>query len=654
MRSVLHGQHITVVSAKGRKSDIALAPLTGIDWIIGLRNVQSAEGSPTVLETVIDGVAQTFSKRPKQFSFPVLKSRFPYSGASGSHEIPDSAAVTVFGELPLETRTWGILSKKKLETSADLLDLNFFQLASELDDLRAAIDIAVTSQSWYRGELQGRPTFRTPQCPASLDESIDLVGVRTLRHCGLDPKSVTYEPRVGVVIADRLGLLRLKPRTLHECAVDLGVTRERVRQIAGKVKWTPSQRRWPQPRALLDMCTRRSINQPSDGLFTASSEVGSDLNSVIGKLTTSDVANILVSLGAQRREIDPIGTRARNVGDLPITRAELQRRAYKFTERLGFITGTELREHFTHEFSDFLKRSTSVRRENSVGEELQIDDALSDLITEVCAPFNLSYGYLYVNGQRGTYFSKWAASLLSCLGPLPFEELYLATQRFCTVQIPRIVFPPRLVIREFLQQNSEFSLDDDEVSLISGEVSKLQGRQKWMYDVISSCAGRVIHRAKLFELARQSGVPFGTVAVYSAYSLYFKPVGNSCVTITGNTPSDAAIVLARDIGAAIAVGTETRRWRVDGTCVIVEISVGTDISHSGVWSPKVNIRNLIAGRKYKVFVDGSQHGHANWSGNLLAGFVTGLQVLGANIGDPVQMSFDTSGEVLELSLLPAE
>ena len=281
-----------------------------------------------------------------------------------------------------------------------------------------------------------------------------------------------------------------------------------------------------------------------------------------------------------------------------------------------------------------------------------MDNILSDLIGKVCAPYLLPHGYLYVNGPRGAYFSMWLSSLLVCLGPLPFEEIYLATQRFCVVQIPRIVFPPRAVIREFLRQSLEFDLEDDEVSLNGGKLTELVGRQKWMYDQISSCTGKVIHRAKLYELARQAGVPFGTIIVYCSYSLYFKPLGNNCVTITGNTPSDAAIDLARDVGAAI-VGSEIRGWRVEGTRVIVDLSLGTDISHSGVWSPRVSIRNLIHGRRYKVFVGDSQHGHASWSGNMMAGLVTGFQVLGARLGDLAQMSFDTSTEILELSL-PSE
>jgi len=654
MRGALQGQYITVVSTKGRRSEIALAPLTKIGWITVLGNVQTAAGSPSILEMVVDGVARTFSKRPKQFNFPVLDSRSRNARSSQPHDMAEKSEVATFGELPFETRTWAILSEKQLGTSdelSDILDLHFLQLASQLDDLRAAIDIAITSQSWYLGEQNGRRAFHAPQCSTSLNESIDLVGVRTLRHCGINPDSVNYELKIGIVIADRLALLRLKPRTLQECAINLGLTRERVRQISRKVKWTPSQRRWPQPKVLMDLCTSTAANQRLQGSRFVESQVSNDQDSIIGKLTTSDVANILVSLGAKRRDVDPIGTRARNISALNITRANLQRRAYNFTERLGFITRAELSKHFFDEFPDFLTHSTRAVGENQPSGQPDSNDAISDLIAEVCAPYHFSYGYLYVNWQRGTYFSNRVEQLLRCFGPLPFEEVYLAVQRFCVVQIPRIVFPPRVVIREFLQQSPDFGLEDDEVSLNGGKLAELQGRQKWMYDQISSCTGKVIHRAKLYELARQSGVPFGTIAVYCSYSLYFKPIGHNCVTITGHTPSDAAIDLARDIGRAITVGSETQGWRVEGTRVIVDLSLGTDISHNGVWSPKVNIRNLIHGRRFKVFVGESQYGHASWSGNVLAGFVSGFQILGARLGDLVQMSFDTSTEVLELSFL---
>jgi len=658
MRGALKYQHITVVSPKGRSSQIPLTSMTEIGWLAGLRNVKATEGTPSILDLVVDEVARTISKRPKQFNFPVLERRSLTPKSSQLTGKAENSEVVTFRELPLEIRTCEILASKQLATSdelSDILDVSFLQLANQLEDLRAAIDIAVTSKSWYLGEHNGKTAFHVPQFPTSLDEAIRLVGVRTLRHCGIDPASVTYEPKIGVVLADRLGLLHLKPRTLQECADELGLTRERVRQICAKVKWIPSQRRWPQPQDLKDLCKAGTANQRTQGQLSIASQDRSEQDSILGKLATSDVANILVSLGAQRREIDPIETRARHLSALGITRAELQRRAYKFTERLGFITRTELIKHFAESLHEFRATSTRFDEATQTSAEADFDDVISDLIAEVCAPYSFSHGYSYINGQRGTYFSKWVESLLGCLGPLPVEEVYLATQRFCAVQIPRIAFPPRVVISEFLKQCPEFDLlDAEQVSLTGGRVDELQGRQKWMYDQISSCAGKVIHRAKLLELARKSGVPFGTIAVYFAYSLYFKPVGHNCVTITGNTPSDAAIELARDIGAAITVGTKTRQWRVEGPCVIVEVSVGTDISHSGVWSPTVNIRNLIAGKRYRALVDGSQYGHANWSGNLLAGLVTSLQVLGASIGDPLQMSFNTQTDVLELSLLSGE
>jgi hypothetical protein len=657
MRGALRGQYVTVVSTKRRQAKISLAPLTKFGWITGLKNIHTVKGSPSILDLVVDGVAKTFSGRPKQFNFSFLENQSHMSRPSRSRDPAKELEIATFRELPLETRTWGILTSRQLGISdepRDILDITFLQLANQLGDLRAAIDIAVTSQSWYLGEHNGKPAFHAPQLPTSIDEAIQLVGERTLRHCGVNPDSLTYEPRIGVMIADRRGLLRLKPRTLHEYAEELGLTSERVRQISVRVKWTPSQRRWPQPQVLVNLCSSSSQYQHSQSSLSLVTEVSDEQDSTIGRLGTSDLANILVSLGARRRDVDPIGTRARQLSAMKISRAELQRRTYGFTERLGFITRTELTIHLLDEFRDFFIRPTGIDGDPQTVSESDSDDALSDLITEVCAPYKFSYGYLYVNGQRGTYFSKWVKSLLGCLGPLPFEEVYLATQRFCVVTIPRIVLPPRVVIREFLQQCPEFELEDDEVSLYGGNPYELQGREKWMYDQILSCTGRVIHRAKLFEMARKSSVPFGTISVYSAYSLYFKPVGRSCITITGHIPSDAAIELARDIGAAISVRTETRRWRVEGSCVIVEVSVGTDISHSGVWSPKANIRKLIFGTRYRVLVDGSQHGHANWSGILLAGLMTGLQVLGANIGDLVEMSFDTSAEVLELELLSGE
>lgn len=658
MRGALRGQHITVVSKKGRQSEISLASLTEIGLIAGLKNLQTAENSPSILEMVVDGVARTFSNRPKQFNFPVLDYRFRMTSPTRPNDVSKNLEIATFKELPFETRTCEILQNKQLGVSdetSDILHITFLQLANHLEDVRAVIDIAITSQSWCLGERNGKLEFHAPQLPTSLDESIQFVGVRTLRHCGLNPDSLTYEPRIGVMLADRLGLLRIKPRTLQECADELGLTRERVRQISVGVKWSPSQRRWPLPQDLVDLCTASDESKRSQSRLLLAPQVSHEQDSAIGKLGMSDIANILVSLGAKRRDVDPVGTRVRELSAMNISRAELQRRVYKFTERLGFITRTELKKHIFGEFQEFFVRASRTDGDIQAASKTDSDDALSDLVAEVCAPYIFSHGYLYVNGKRGTYFSKWVESLLGCLGPLPFEEVYLATQRFCVVEIPRMVFPPRIVIKEFLQQCPEINLgEDDQVSLNSGELNELKGRQKWMYDQISSCTGKVIHRAKLFELARQSDVPFGTIMVYSAYSLYFKPVGYSCVTITGNVPSDAAIELARDIGAAITMSTETREWRVEDSCVIVEVSVGTDISHSGVWSPRVNLRSLIGGRKYKVLVDGSQHGHAFWSGNVLAGFVTGLQALGARIGDPVRMSFNTNTDVLELSLLLAE
>jgi hypothetical protein len=209
------------------------------------------------------------------------------------------------------------------------------------------------------------------------------------------------------------------------------------------------------------------------------------------------------------------------------------------------------------------------------------------------------------------------------------------------------VFPPRAVIRAFLDTHELFWVTDGIVGLQNPVQHEIDGVEKWLRNQIVSCTGSAIHKTELWDRARAAGVKGGTLNVYTSYHLLFKPCGSGCITMTGIQPSPVAIELAQIRAKAIRVPTRRGELSVLNGLVTAQYEIGNDLLDTGVMRPTKEIRTMIQGQDFKIMGKDQQHGTARWSNHLLSGFSTVLQVLGVEPGDEVLFSFNiASSEVM--------
>jgi hypothetical protein len=598
------------VKTKSRKLSLfqpVLKDFADSAWSKSLPTFVVDNPSMTLLDVVVSSVEGVFKENPDRFDIPVFTSPL---------DRVDHAL-----RIPLEIRTWDFIFGCGVETDHDmctLLTATFREVYQRLGDVRAALDLVVTGSSWLSSNSNGSYGFVAPTTPGSFKEAVDLLRMRSFRNCGWPPGSPQYTPVFADVMGKRWSIGLEKPWTLQQCSEEMGVTRERIRQLALLVLWDSPPRLWGRPDVL------ESIHEQL---------VDSELSSVTIEdakepMSRKCATEVLVRFGYPAEDFEGPWSVNDELELHGIKWSKVLNVAYGESERLGLISMVELRHHIAGQFPML------------VGE-------MFDAVIERLVRFgDLPYGYVYVESKRGSFLQGWLSKLLSVLGPLSFEETYKAIERACTVRIPRLVFPPRAVIRAFLDEHEFFWFADGVVGLQNPVQHEIDGVEKWVRDQIESCTGTVIHKTELWNRARVDGVKGGTLNVYTSYHLLFKPCGSGCITMTGNQPSPVALELAQIRAKAIRVGTRRSELSILDGVVSFEVEVGNDLLDTGVLSTSKEMRTMIENQTFKIMSAGSQHGTARWSNGMLTGFSTVLQVMGVQPGEEVVLSFDTaSGDV---------
>ncbi len=598
------------VKTKSRKLSLfqpVLKDFADSSWSKNLPTFVVDDPSMTLLDVVVSSVEGVFKEDPDRLDIPVFTSRL---------DRVDNAL-----RIPLEIRTWDFIFGCGVETDHDMCTLltgTFREICQRLGDVRAALDLAVTCSSWLSSNSNGSFGFVAPVAPSSFEEAIDLVRMRSFRNCGWPPSSPQYTPVFADVMGKRWSIGLQKPWTLQKCSEEMGVTRERIRQVESLVLWDSPPRLWGRPAVM------ESIHAQLVDFELSSVTVGDGKKSMDRKSAT----DVLVRFGYPAEDFE----RPWSVNDElelhGIRWSKVLSVAYGESERLGLISMVELRHHIAEQFP------------------MLMGEMFDEVIERLVMFGNLPHGYVYVENNRGSFLQGWLSKLLSVLGPQSFEETYKAIERTCTVRIPRLVFPPRAVIRAFLDVHEFFWFADGIVGLQNPAQHEIDGVEKWLRDQIESCTGSAIHKTELWDRARAAGVKGGTLNVYTSYHLLFKSVGSGCVTMTGIQPSSVAIELAQIRAKAIRVPTRKGEVSVINGLVSAQYEIGNDFLDTGVMSTSKEIRTMIQGQDFKIMGKDQQHGTARWSKNLLTGFSTVLQVLGVEPGDEVLFSFNiASSEV---------
>jgi hypothetical protein len=588
---------------------IALSDVAAADWSSVIGNFELADRSTTLLDAVVAAVDALFAESPNRIDIPILA--VPLDRLDNADRIP------------LEIRSWRIISERLATNEvAHLLTGTFRDLIERLGDARAALDLAVTGAAWIGSDADGVNRFVAPRAPRTISEAQRLARMRGFRTRGMNPSSACYAPEYADVMGRRFGIAVHSEWTLARCAQQLGLTRERVRQLGQKSLWDHSPRHWGRPPVLEDMRSQLMISELNEVSMQSTGEV----------IPRSDAAALLVSFGYPVGEFDGPRTLETDLAQIGIKLSAVQQMVSQKSQHLGFISMGELKHHLADEYPKL------------------VGETLKGVMTRLLVMTDLPYGYVqYVDGPRGSRFNNWLKRLISVLGQQTFEEAYAATERFCRMRIPRFVFPPRSVIAAYLERSEIFRYVDGTVSLESPSRHTLDGVEKWMYDTIMSCTGHVIHRTELGDRARQAGTKNGTLSVYTSYSLYFKPTGRGCVTVTGFAPSDAAVSLAGKRAAAIRVPTQRELFEVRDGVVRLKLQVGNVLLDTGNLATDAELRQLLEGQRFKALTStGHQFGHISLSNSVMIGFVTILQYLQIQPGDIVELRFDLKVGTVEI------
>jgi len=602
LRPILGSRTLPGLLKRGKQFSLPVGSFAIPNWRAEIGSLSAIDESLSLLDLIVDAVEESYQATPDQFDIPFTD--YPIESFYGASSIP------------FEIRTWDVLKSIGIDTDLDVFIIctgTFYELRSRLGDMRASLDVAVTSSCWLVSQSKYSYGFHMPKQPITLKEAGELARVRSFRNCGLSPSVKTYRSDFANAIGLRWSVGVGDKYTLEEVGNLAGLTRERVRQIALSRPWESPVRQWGSPK-ILEELAKQLADVPSAEVHVVSTGESIDKKDAIALLVSYGYSK---EIFAEPRQLDD------DLNSLGIKFSDLIRTAYEGSERLGFLTETELHHHIAEQYP------------------VLVGDLFDEVITKIVVYENLPHGYVYVEQKNSTsYFKTWMTKLIRVVGALPLTEAYKAAERFCAVRIPRLVFPHKSVIEAFFQADPEFIVQDGTVTLRELKPIELIGVEKWLQEQILNTSSSVISRTELYESARADGVRLGTLNVYASYSLYFKPCGQGCLTLTGVSPSESEIEIARIRGRAIRIKTVRGDVEVVGGEVFVSISVGNDLLDNGVFSSTKEIRDLLSGKNYRLVFENNTYGNCGWSGNAIFGFVGVLQAMSVQPGDEVKIAFD--------------
>jgi hypothetical protein len=492
LAGALKGVHVSglTLNTKSRKLSLfhpELKDLMTSTWTKTLSSFSVDDPSMNLLDVAVASIQKVYVENPDRLDVPVVTSPL---------DRVDHAL-----QLPLEMRTWDFVFGCGVETDHDMCTLlmgTFREMCDRLGDVRAALDVAVTGSSWLVANESGSYGFLAPVMPGSFVEAVELMRLRAFRGSGWLPSSPQYTAVFADVMGKRWSIGISKPWTLQQCSDEIGLTRERIRQVERFALWDSPARSWGRARVLEAM-----YEQLVD--FDNSSIAVSDDGEVVDRETAID---FLVRWGYPAEDFETPWSVTDELDLHGIKWSKVQSVAYGESEKLGFISLVELRHHIAEQFPAL------------------VGEMFDDVIDRLVLYSDLPHGYVYLNNKRGSWVEGWLSKLHSVLGQLSFEETYKALERACTVRVPRLVFPPRGVVKEFLVRHPKYWCVDGMVGLQNPVHHQIDGVEKWMREQIESCTGTVIHKTELWDRAREAGVKGGTLNVYTMYHLLFKPCGS--------------------------------------------------------------------------------------------------------------------------------
>ena len=590
--------------------------LSGSDWVSKVRKLESVNSKLLVGDLVISAFGRAISQDSNDLDIPIIGVNL--LGLSGGSRVP----------FLLKTRDSlidvGLLTDIGI---AELLSSTYFELLERLKDLSVVLDFVITATAWLKAEGDTkRPSFQTPELSETLSGAFRMMRLRSVRNIGYSPKTSWYQSNFADVLGKRFGFDWQGKWTLDECGEDLGLTRERLRQIEKETLLTLLPRQWGSAPALKNACSELLTNTQKEFYFT-------DSDGRVLLVDRNAIENLLIKSGVDQTEFQNLIIPEYAEAEFGQSISEMQREAYKFSGKIGFVIEENLQTHFNAIYENF-------------------DDARFSQVKPLIADkVDLPHGYLYVEPRSKTFFLSWTQNIFSLLGDLYFDEYFEASQRYCSYRLPGVVHPSRSVIRAWLESDERFIINEQGiVSIIEPVEVKLGLTQEWLLDEITSATGCVVHRAELMDRARGAGINAVSIGVYCSFERYFKPLDTYCVTLTGMYPAKEFIDLAYMRADNLRIETVIECFEFLENLVTVEVTAGSNMCNQGFWSLNKSLETAVGARNFELVVDGATVGRSTYFGSTATGWTSALAALGAVPGDRVKIEFNTKLLVASLEL----
>ncbi len=600
---MVHG----LIGLRASRPPLLLSSLASFDWTSSITLYECEDKDRCIVDLVVDSLRVSMERWPLAFDFVVIPEQL--------------AGVERLSSIPFLVDTTNCLRKiGKFDDSGlrQLLSSTFVEAYELVGDVRVVLDLFVTGKSWLIHGRGGRLEVAPFVEATSLADESNLMALRYARTLGVSPNSKYYSSEKAIVYGRRFGVSLDGEATLGECADKLGLSRERFRQIIERLPVSFSRRQWPlsewasqiQTSMLAALCTEQTHRKTGYG--------GTNLPSF------EDAGNFLSMYGLPPESYKANNDLEGRLARYRLTLSKIKLECYRASESLGFV----------HE-------STALDRLRQVFVAVESD--LFEEAIRVIHRFDLPAGYLYFESSTGSAFLGSASRVLAITGRIPIEELYQATARYALYRQPHNVFPPRTVVRELLVQDSRFVVHDDSVDMVSPAEARLDGLAGWMYLTICEAPGRVIYRSELLEKARHAGHNGSSVQVFMIRHELFKMCGSNCVTLVGVFPTDREIEFAYSRGLSVRVGTESS-WKSKGDKFVLELIAGTDLCDGGLLILDKSLVGMFGGRRLKIMVARSHHGHVGWSKGSTTGWATAMRRAGIDPGDRAEITLDSASD----------
>lgn len=474
--------------------------------------------------------------------------------ASEGISVSPQVAAYQLGEMPLLTETWETLTRLNYSSDTRVEDLAGLPRSRFLDrpeDCLALLDLEIACTYWLASP---RPGGLHPD---------------TTSFATLEDAAAAFIRELIFVDGDRLDqrwidlTLRrqswgYRAATLDEIGKDLGVTRERARQVLKRLQDHATDRRWPLPLLLVQAVEEIQRNEFEDipsvlqasGLVVDDDWTGEELADLLEWL---GYASISAAMREQLKQQEIAGEARKAVDD------ELKSVAMHARSGMGVV---DLR---------------ALEVQTGVDDQDRLVKAIRDRYARVFQ----SGDWILAGDKDDTTLESVAKRQLWVHSPLPASELYEGLKR---VQRNRgyVALPPAETAIALLQASGSISLQGELVTG-AGRPPEPGSISSWLVSILRQASGEVLHKELINRMAIEDRVNIASLGVYYLFNpILRQPVrGSGLVQLVGSTPGQA------DMDHAIQVAKVTRvtgdvSWQHAATGLCLEITLGSNFIASGV------------------------------------------------------------------------